>query len=498
MQTKSVHNTHEYSVSELARAIKKSLETEFGQIRIKGEISRPNYHSSGHLYFTLKDEEAVIDAVCWRSSLGKLSIHVEEGMEVICFGRVSSYARSSKYQFVVESIELAGEGALLKLLDDRRKKLSAEGIFDSKLKKEIPFLPDVIGVITSPSGAVIKDILHRISDRFPRPVFIWPVPVQGKTAAERIAEAIIGFNKLPEGGSIPRPATLIIARGGGSLEDLWCFNEEVVVRAVAESKIPIISAVGHETDTTLIDYVADLRAPTPTAAAEMAVPVRSELSMQTLDNSRRLIVCMERYQTEKYSKLDGLGRGLPRPDMLIAEAVQRLDGESERLAIAVTTLRTRLIEKTKALGLRIRNPQEVLLTTRDKLGRYSKNLDLAGRFILKSCQQRVDGLEAGIRIKSALIRCLASAGERIHSYDKLLESYSYKNTLARGFSLIRDFEFQPVKHAAQLKAGELVHIEFSDGQKSAVIRDEKKELSHVGKKRIKNNEPQKSKQETLL
>ena len=493
-----MHNIPEYSVGELARAIKKSLENEFGQLRIKGEISRPNYHSSGHLYFTLKDEEAVIDGVCWRSTLGKLSIHVEDGMEVICFGRVSSYARSSKYQFVVDSIELAGEGALLKLLEDRRKNLAAEGLFNSKLKQEIPFLPDIIGVITSPSGAVIKDILHRISDRFAKPVLIWPVPVQGEAAAEKIAEAIIGFNKLPEGGRIPRPTTIIVARGGGSIEDLWCFNEEVVVRAVAGSNIPIISAVGHETDTTLIDYVADLRAPTPTAAAEMAVPVRSELLLQTLECSRRLMVCMERYQNDKYSKLDGLGRGLPRPDMLLAEAVQRLDGESERLEIVVATLRARLIEKTKALVLRIRNPREVLSKTREELGRYSENLDLAGRFILKSCQQRVDGLEAGVRIKSSMVRYLTSVGERIYGYEKLLESYSYKNILERGFSLIRDSDFQPVKHAAQLKAGELVLIEFSDGKKSAVIRDDKKESSNFRKKNIKSEKSKKPSQETLL
>ncbi|MGE0748835.1 MAG: exodeoxyribonuclease VII large subunit, partial [Rhodospirillales bacterium] len=258
-----VANVAEFTVSELSTAVKRTLEGTFDHVRVRGEVSRPNYHGSGHLYFTLKDEGAVIDAVCWKGTVGRLGLRIEEGMEVVCTGRVSSYPRSSKYQLVIEAVELAGEGALLKLLEDRRRKLLAEGLFDPAKKKPIPFLPTVIGVVTSPTGAVIRDILHRLGDRFPRRVLLWPVPVQGEGAAAKVAAAIAGFNRIAPGGPVPRPDVLIVARGGGSLEDLWAFNEEVVVRAAAASDIPLISAIGHETDTTLIDFAADRRAPTP-------------------------------------------------------------------------------------------------------------------------------------------------------------------------------------------------------------------------------------------
>ena len=276
------HNIAEFSVGEISRAVKRTLEGTFDRIRVRGEVSRPNYHGSGHLYFTLKDEEAVIDSVCWKGNVGRLGLTLEEGMEVICTGRISSYPRSSKYQIVIEAVELAGEGALLKLLEDRRKKLAAEGLFDPEAKQALPFLPDIIGVITSPTGAVIRDILHRLGDRFPRRVILWPCPVQGEGAADKIAAAIDGFNACTADGPIPRPDLIIVARGGGSLEDLWAFNEEIVVRAAAASAIPLISAVGHETDTTLIDFAADRRAPTPSAAAEMAVPVRAQLIGQMI------------------------------------------------------------------------------------------------------------------------------------------------------------------------------------------------------------------------
>ena len=289
-------NLVELSVGEIAQAVKQTLEGAFGRVRVRGEVGRPNYHGSGHLYFTLKDADAAMDAVAWRGTVGKLSLKLEEGMEVIATGRISSYPKSSRYQIVVESVELAGEGALLKLLEDRRKKLAAEGLFDADRKQELPFLPDVIGVVTSPTGAVIRDILHRLDDRFPRHVLMWPVPVQGDGAAAKIAAAINGFNALQPDGKIPRPDVLIIARGGGSLEDLWQFNEEVVVRAAANSEIPLISAVGHETDTTLIDYASDRRAPTPTAAAEMAVPVRVELLAQVLDDERRMVAAAVRFK----------------------------------------------------------------------------------------------------------------------------------------------------------------------------------------------------------
>ncbi len=282
-------NLPEFTVSEISAALKRTVEDVYGHVRVRGEVSRPKMPGSGHLYLTLKDERAVLDAVCWRGTVSRLSIHPEEGMEVVATGRLTTYAGQSKYQIVIEQLELAGEGALLKLLEERRKRLAAEGLFDAARKRSLPFLPDVIGVVTSPTGAVIRDILHRLDDRFPRHVLLWPVPVQGEGAADKIAAAIAGFNGLAVGGPVPRPDLLIVARGGGSLEDLMAFNEEVVVRAAAASAIPLISAVGHETDTTLIDHAADRRAPTPTAAAEIAVPVRAELLADLLDRERRMV-----------------------------------------------------------------------------------------------------------------------------------------------------------------------------------------------------------------
>src|SRR5712675_2345466 len=276
-------NVPEFTVSELSFALKREIETSFPRVRVRGEISQPSFPRSGHCYFRLKDENAVLDAVCWKTTIARLGLKVEEGMEVIATGKITTYAGSSRYQIIIDRLELAGEGALLKLLEDRRKKLAAEGLFDLDRKRELPFLPEVIGVVTSPSGAVIRDILHRLADRFPRRVLVWPVAVQGEKAAAEVAAAIAGFNKLTAGGKVPRPDVLIVARGGGSLEDLWAFNEEIVVRAAAASTIPLISAVGHETDTTLIDFVSDRRAPTPSAAAEMAVPVRLDLLAQVTE-----------------------------------------------------------------------------------------------------------------------------------------------------------------------------------------------------------------------
>src|SRR5436190_17544287 len=324
-------NVPEFSVSEISFALKRQLEGAFPRVRVRGEISQPSFPRSGHCYFRLKDENAVIDAVCWKTTRPRLGIKVEEGMEVIATGKITTYAGSSRYQIIIERLELAGEGALLKLLEDRRKKLAAEGLFDLDRKRPLPFLPEVIGVVTSPSGAVIRDILHRLAERFPRRVLIWPVAVQGERAAAEVAAAIAGFNRLPEDGLVPRPQLLIVARGGGSLEDLWAFNEEVVVRAAAASSIPLISAVGHETDTTLIDFASDRRAPTPTAAAEMAVPVRADLLDEVLDFGKRTMACMTRALREAATELAGLARGLGDPRRLIEEQQQRLDIAGERL-----------------------------------------------------------------------------------------------------------------------------------------------------------------------
>ena len=300
-------NLPEYTVSEISQAVKHTLERSFERVRVRGELSGFKRHTSGHLYFTLKDTDAAMDGVCWRGTAMRLAIKPEDGMEVICTGRITTYPGRSKYQIVIDSMELAGEGALLKLIEDRRKRLAAEGLFDPERKRPLPFLPEVIGVITSPTGAVIRDILHRLADRFPRRVLLWPVLVQGEGAAEQVAAAIRGFNALGAEGAVPRPELLIVARGGGSLEDLMAFNEEIVVRAAAESRIPLIAAVGHETDTTLIDHAADRRAPTPTAAAEMAVPVRSELLAGLQRDGQRLVSSLTRMVEERRVRVE-IGR----------------------------------------------------------------------------------------------------------------------------------------------------------------------------------------------
>src|SRR5690242_14454661 len=298
-------NLPEYSVGEISALLKRTVEQNFAYVRVRGEISGLKRHSSGHCYLALKDEEAVLDAVIWRMTAARLALKPEDGMEVVCAGRLTTYPGRSKYQLVIESVELAGIGALLKLLEERKKKLEAEGLFAPERKKPLPYLPSVIGVVTSPTGAVIRDILHRLDDRFPRRVLVWPVAVQGEGAAEQVAAAIAGLNGLAAGGVVPRPDLLIVARGGGRLGDLMGFNEEIVVRAAAASAIPLISAVGHETDTTLIDFAADKRAPTPTAAAEMAVPVRSELIAEIQAKTQRLSACVSRWLTERRNHVAG-------------------------------------------------------------------------------------------------------------------------------------------------------------------------------------------------
>src|SRR5215510_2976413 len=359
-QIPATHNLAELTVSELSAAIKRTLESGFERVRVRGEISGFKRAASGHLYMQLKDDAAAIKAVVWRSSAARLGLSTEDGMEVIATGRITSYAERSEYQLVIERVELAGLGALLKMLEDRKKKLAAEGLFDAARKRPLPLLPTVIGVVTSPSGAVIRDILHRLEDRFPRHVLLWPVLVQGEGAAQQVANAIHGFNALPAGGKVPRPDVLIVARGGGSLEDLMAFNEEIVVRAAAASTIPLISAVGHETDTTLIDFASDRRAPTPTAAAEMAVPVRADLVAQTLDYGKRTITCINRALREATLAVTGLARGLGDPLRLIEERQQRLDVSGERLALATRGLVERRGHQLAAA--RLVTPQGVIDT----------------------------------------------------------------------------------------------------------------------------------------
>ncbi len=355
LTTNKTMNTRDmpvFSVSGLSAALKGVIEDGFSHVRVKGEISGFKRAASGHLYFALKDADAVLDGVCWRDAAGRLGFAPEDGMEVVAAGRITTYAPRSRYQIIVKTMELAGEGAILKLLEERKRKLLAEGLFDEERKRAIPFLPGVIGVVTSPTGAVIRDILHRIDDRFPRRVLLWPVQVQGAAAAERIAAAIEGFNKLKADAKTPRPDVIIVARGGGSLEDLMAFNEEAVVRAVAKSKIPLISAVGHETDTTLIDYAADRRAPTPTAAAEMAVPGRIDLLAPVTDDGGRLMTALRRRLDDAKRRLEDLSRGLPSPARIVDEATQRLDDWAERLTNSIKrTLGDKNIRLANAGGL---------------------------------------------------------------------------------------------------------------------------------------------------
>src|SRR5262252_4361728 len=311
-------NAPEYTVSELSSALRRTVEDAYGHVRVRGEISGfRGPHASGHCYFALKDDGAKIEAVIWKGVHYRMRFKPQEGLEVIATGKLTTYPGSSKYQIVIESLEPAGIGALMALMEERKKKLAAEGLFDEARKQLLPWLPEVIGVVTSPTGAVIRDILHRLADRFPRRVLVWPVRVQGEGSAEQVAAAIRGFNALPEGGRIPRPDVLIVARGGGSLEDLWSFNEEIVVRAVAESVIPLISAVGHETDVTLIDFAADKRAPTPTAAAEMAVPVRAELALDLESLERRALAGWLRSQEARRASVRSAARALPDADEVL-------------------------------------------------------------------------------------------------------------------------------------------------------------------------------------
>jgi exodeoxyribonuclease VII large subunit len=462
-------NVVEFSVSEISQAVKRTLEGAFDHVRVRGEVGRPNYHSSGHLYFTLKDEAAAMDAVCWRGVVGRLGLRLEEGMEVVCTGRVSSYPKSSRYQIVIESVELAGAGALLKLLEDRRRKLAAEGLFEADRKQALPFLPDVIGVITSPTGAVIRDILHRLGDRFPRHVLLWPVRVQGDAAASEIVAAIEGFNRIAPGGEVPRPDVLIVARGGGSLEDLMPFNEEIVVRAAAASDIPLISAVGHETDTTLIDHAADLRAPTPTAAAEMAVPVRADLLAGVLDDHRRMATAMARLMTDRATRVEGLGRGLPDPRRLLEVADQTLDSETDRLRNAWRNLLDGRQASVDRLFARIRRPEEAIGVADQKIDQLGKRLAQGWQTALRARRLRFDGLDAAARLGRAAGRSQTDARARLDAAANMLESLSYERVLERGYAMVRDAEGTPLTRAARATAGADIAIRFSDGEIGATV-----------------------------
>lgn len=437
----------ELTVSELSRQLKQAVESQFGQVRVRGEIGECKLHTSGHLYLSLKDEGAVLAAVCWRGQVGKLGLRPETGMDVVCSGRLTTYPGQSKYQLVIDSMALAGMGALLKMLEDRRVKLAAEGLFDAARKRPLPFLPEVIGVVTSPTGAVIRDILHRLADRFPRRVLVWPVAVQGEGAAAQIAAAIEGFNRLEPGGEVPRPDLLIVARGGGALEDLMPFNEENVVRAVANSRIPLISAVGHETDTTLIDYAADRRAPTPTAAAEMAVPVRENLLAQVLDNGARLDAAARRQLALRRERLALLGRAMGDPARALEPLAQRLDDRAERLAQAWKALERRSASTLAGLAGRLRHPRDLVALAAQRLGHQAHRLDTAGRERVRQAEQRFQ--------KSAV----------------LLQALSPRAVLGRGYGLVYDAEGRLVTRANALRKGDAVRLELQDGARAATVAD---------------------------
>lgn len=443
------HNVPVFSVGEISLAVKQTVEGAFHRVQVRGEISGFKRAASGHLYFALKDEDAVLDGVCWRGTANRLGIKPEDGMEIIATGRITTYAGRSKYQMVVDSMELAGEGALLKLLEDRRKRLTEEGLFDADRKQALPYLPEVIGVVTSPTGAVIRDILHRIQDRFPRRVLLWPVLVQGDGAADQVTAAIEGFNALPADGPVPRPDVLIVARGGGSLEDLWSFNEENVVRAAATSKIPLISAVGHETDTTLIDYASDQRAPTPTAAAEMAVPVRLELLAQVADDERRLSGAVSRRLDDGRTRLEGLSRGLPNLQRITDEATQRLDDWGERLGNSLTVGLKRREGELKELSAALRHPEPIIARANARLEGEARAMKTA--------------IQATLRDKAANLKQVGS----------LLESYSYRRTLERGFARVSDGDGNTLRSATDLPPGTDMTVEFHDGAVSAVAMDGK-------------------------
>ena len=393
------------SVSEISLSLKSCVEQVFSHIKVRGEVSDVKRATSGHIYFSLKDKDAVLSAICWRGRSSATTQAIQAGLEIVCTGKLSTYPGRSNYQMIVDEAEPAGVGALLKLLNERKEKLQKEGLFDESHKKPIPYLPETIGVITSPTGAVIRDIIHRLTDRFPRHVLVWPVAVQGETCATEVAAAIEGFNHLPE--KFPKPDVLIVARGGGSLEDLWGFNEECVVRAAYNSKIPIISAVGHETDTTLIDYVADLRAPTPTGAAEKAVPMRLELLQHIERYSLRLSSALERTLAEKKLRVQALEKGLPNLMEIIHQFSQRVDDKSEQLQNAF------------------------------------KNL--YGRYV-----------------------------DRVQNIGRLLDSYSYKNVLKRGFALVSSPSNQIITTQNQAESQIKLNLQFMDGMLEVTPLNRKK------------------------
>jgi exodeoxyribonuclease VII large subunit len=480
-------NLPELTVSELSTALKRTIEDAYGYVRVRGELGKVSYHGNGHVYFDLKDERACIAGVIWRSTAPRIKLRLEAGLEVIITGRLTTYPGRSQYQIVVETLEPAGLGALMALLEERRKKFIAEGLFDEARKQLLPYLPTVIGVITSPTGAVIRDILHRLADRFPRHVLVWPVKVQGEGSAAEVAAAIEGFNwlapSLPsaasgggKGGGLRRPDLLIVARGGGSLEDLWSFNEEIVVRAAAASMIPLISAVGHETDVTLIDFASDRRAPTPTAAAEMAVPVRADLLVDIDSLARRGLASWRRNQEARRTELRSAARALPDADEVLALPRQRLDHAAAALARALRANAQIHRVGFSRIGGRL-SPQLLRTNVERRRERYTgiahrlrasvaANIET---YRTRIARQRERVIVFAQRAERAVRTLIATRLARCERDAQLLAAFSYRGVLARGFALIRDAAGQPLHSATAAVAGMPIQIEFSDGRVGARV-----------------------------
>ncbi len=462
-------NAPALSVSELSGALKRTVEDRFGHVRVRGEISGWKRHVSGHCYLTLKDDKACIDGVVWKGQASAMRFRPEDGIEVIATGKLTTYPGRSKYQIVIEKMELAGQGALMALLDKRRRALAAEGLFDEDRKQLLPFLPRTIGVVTSPTGAVIRDILHRLADRFPSRVLVWGVPVQGEGAAEKVAAAVRGFDALPVGGAVPRPDLVIVARGGGSIEDLWAFNEEVVVRAVAGCTIPIVSAVGHETDTTLCDFAADRRAPTPTAAAEMAVPVRAELLAGIGAMGARIGQAARRDVARSGERLAHIARRLPTPDTLLGAPRQKLDDLSERLPRGLSR---RLAEArgdlAQAAGaLRPRLLAARVERERATLDRLHRDLSRAVAVPVQAARRRLDGRP--LRLATVTAR-FADSRQKLDQLWRVAQSLNPDLVLGRGYARV-EAEGHVVPSAARaIEAGRLRLI-FADGAVDVATTD---------------------------
>ncbi|WP_227267382.1 exodeoxyribonuclease VII large subunit [Roseobacter weihaiensis] len=479
-------NTPEFTVSEISGAVKRTLEGEFGRIRVRGEVSRVVKARSGHMYYDIKDDRNQLACTTWKGQVARLNVIPEEGLEVVVTGRITAYGAQSKYNMNVDEVAVAGKGALMALLEKRKKTLEAEGLFDPARKKPLPYLPEIIGVVTSPSGAVIRDILHRLRDRFPRKVLIWPVAVQGEKCAPEVARAIAGFNAMTPGGALPRPDLLIVARGGGSVEDLWGFNEETVARAAAASEIPLISAVGHETDTTLIDYVSDRRAPTPTAAAELAVPVRHELIAWVEQQDARMRQALSQGLTRRDQRLRDMARALPRPDTLLDTPRQLVDTRGARLAPAlIAGVQRRKVRLADVSGsLRPSTLQRAWASEDKRFQTISSRLDPAlaralqvkkNSFAAQAPRFRPEALHRDLDRKKetfrAFVQRLSEAGHRqtaalrdkIEAAERLRLTLGYEATLQRGFAVVRSDGVLVTGSEAARKAARL-EIQFADGR----------------------------------